>query len=225
MKIEKYTPTKIRNLKMMIYGESGVGKTVLASTFPQPLFLDIDDGMISIQGREVFRIRITQPNEMMDAITWIITNPEKLQSIETIVVDSLNELQSIWLKNVLDEYPVKRPYDTLPAQTDYSKMLFDVENIVRALLLLDKHILFIAQAANRAFEDESIQPALIGKTSAKLIVAKLDLIGYMRKLESGRVLFFDYAGAVTKDRLNVFPKSILDPTWDKLESFIRTRKE
>ena len=34
--------------KILVYGDSGSGKTYFAGTFPDPLFLDLEDGMRSL---------------------------------------------------------------------------------------------------------------------------------------------------------------------------------
>ena len=43
MKINKGKTAKAR--RMLIYGEPGVGKSTLASRFPHPVFINLEDGI------------------------------------------------------------------------------------------------------------------------------------------------------------------------------------
>ena len=40
-------------LKVLVYGESGTGKTLFAGTFPKPLFFDFDGGMLTLRGKDI----------------------------------------------------------------------------------------------------------------------------------------------------------------------------
>ena len=65
---------KIKNAKEMdvsnvilcatVYGKAGTGKTTLGATFPKPLFLDMNKGLLSIRGMDVDYIELYQANFM-----------------------------------------------------------------------------------------------------------------------------------------------------------------
>ena len=85
-------------VKFLIYGDSGSGKTRFASSWPTPLFLDIDKGMSSVKKR-IARWEINSWTDLERAIEFL----EKGQHpYRTIVVDSLNELQHFNMKNVIE---------------------------------------------------------------------------------------------------------------------------
>src|SRR5262249_8844061 len=46
-------------INMMEYGPSGAGKTQFACSFPTPIVLDSDDGMVGVTVKDAMRIAIT----------------------------------------------------------------------------------------------------------------------------------------------------------------------
>ena len=47
-----------KTLKVLLVGDAGTKKTILASTFPQPHVVDLDGGMLSVRGQDVSYITI-----------------------------------------------------------------------------------------------------------------------------------------------------------------------
>lgn len=218
-------PPKPDKLKWLIYGESGVGKTVFAASFPKPIFLDIDQGMASVTtfGLDVDRISIEHPDQFVAAIEYLRSDTE----YETLVVDSLNELQRLLLRNVITEFAQKRPYGNLATQGDYGKMLNDFDWMFRETLSIDKTVVFISTNTDKDFEENIIEPALIGKNTAKYVAAKLDIIGFMYKVDAGeerkreRVIAFDLPTHVTKDRTGRLPAVLANPSYQILNQYLK----
>lgn len=214
----KFNPKQV---KFLVYGESGVGKTVFSSTWPKPIFLDIDKGMASVK-REVHRIEINSWEDLMESIDFL---SHETHPFETVVLDSLNELQYLTMRNVLSSFPtIRRSYDSLPSVSDYGKMLDDFDARVRDLKALPLNIVLIAQVAPRAYETDPVQPQFTGKSTARNLSRMMDIIGYLDKRESSegpkmRIMTFDAVNYVTKDRSDVLPQMVENPTYDKLLSF------
>ena len=201
----KFNSDRIRAL---IYGESGAGKTVFASTFPSPiLFLDADDGMASVR-TEVDRVFIDSWETLVD-VTNDLMNEE--HGYKTIVVDSLNEIQTLAMSYVLENFPaIKRSYDSLPAVADYGKMLRDFDLWVRAMKSLPTHVVLLCQAQARNFETDVVQPQLTGKNSSSNVCRMMDVIGYIYSGEGGesqakRFVSFGMTNYVGKDRSGKLP--------------------
>lgn len=215
------------NVKFLVYGESGVGKTVFASTWPRPVFLDIDKGMSSIT-LPVSRIPIQGWQDLQDAFVYLRDSDH---DFETVVVDSVNELQYLSLENIIGEFPnVRRPYDSLASQSDYGKMLSDCERFVRFIKSLSMNVVYIANVAPREYEGEVIQPGFVGKKTSRNMARMMDVIGYIMKVENNepaktRRMIFDAVNHVTKDRSDVLPRQIEDPNYDTLFSYWSRRAE
>jgi KaiC/GvpD/RAD55 family RecA-like ATPase len=199
-----------RRTRWVVYGESGSGKTVLASTFPNPLFLDVEDGTASIT-LPFASWRVSDWNDIFEALAWLTSDPE--HDFQTVVIDSLNELQLISMRHIITNYSsVRRAYDSLPSVSDYGKMLDDVDRVVRILKSLPMHVVFLAQVQNREYETDAVRPQLVGKNTATNVARMMDVIAYLYKQEGDketrRFLAFDVPDFVTKDRSGRLPSSL-----------------
>jgi hypothetical protein len=214
----RFDPNRV---KFLVYSESGVGKTVFASTFPKCIFLDIDKGMASVK-RQVHRIPIEDWTDVQNASMFLAYGDH---DFETVVIDSLNELQWISMRHVIEDYPsIRRSYDSLPAQADYGKMLDDFDKFVRFIRGLPMNVVFIANVAPQEFETDIIQPQFTGKATAGNIARKMDCIGYLFKVDGNdpkrtRVMSFDDSKHVTKDRSDKLPSTIQNPTYPVLYQY------
>ena len=218
-------------VKFLVYGESGAGKTVFSATWIKTVFLDIDKGMSSVT-RRVGRIPISRTPEttawdsLLRAIAFLET-PD-VHNFETVVVDSLNEMQKIAMDHVIDKFPeIRRPYNELASQSDYGKMLDDFDKAARRLKALPMHVVFVCQVAPQQYETDVVQPQLVGKHTSRNIARMMDVIGYLYKQEGGesgedkknRVMVFDAVNHVTKDRSAMLPLTIENPTFSELYTY------
>ncbi|MBI5111835.1 MAG: ATP-binding protein [Rhodovulum sp.] len=81
--------------RVLIYGPPGMGKTTLASEFPAPVFLQVEDGTPGDLELASFG-RLTSLDEVMDAIGALYTEEHDGQ---TLVIDSLDKLEPlVWAK-------------------------------------------------------------------------------------------------------------------------------
>lgn len=206
-----FNPDRVR---FLVYGDSGVGKTTHAATWPAPLFLDIDDGLASVR-TAVDRIKIADWNTLLDAYGWLVGSNDARQ-YQTIIIDSLNEAQKLAMEFTLEEFPeIRRSYGTLPSMSDYGKALDDFDRMVRAFKALPTNLVLIAQVGKKQYDVETIGPQLTGKATANNICRMVDVVGFLYKIEGGdqtRVLTFDAVEFVTKDRSGVLPVTIENAT-------------
>jgi hypothetical protein len=202
-----FDPTRVR---MMVYGESGSGKTVFASSWPDVIFLDIDKGMASVD-RRVARIDISSWFKLQEAYVFLANAKH---NYKTAVVDSLNEAQWHAMQNTIQNFPaIRRSYQNLPSMSDYGKALDDFDKLVRYMRILPMNVLFIAQAGAVENEGDMVMPQFTGKATARNLARMMDVIGYISKAESTetskpRILSFDDSKYLTKDRSGKLPSSI-----------------
>lgn len=105
MKLYRVTAERPR-LKMMWYGDAGVGKTTLASTaqdheaMRQVVYADIEGGLLSVAHRgDILRRPIKQTQDLID-LGWAIGQGE-FPEVHTLVVDNITELQTINLQEIV----------------------------------------------------------------------------------------------------------------------------
>lgn len=203
-----FNPDRVR---FLVYGDSGAGKTTFAATWPNPLFLDIDDGLASVK-HPVDRVFINDWDKLLD-VFWFLADSE--HPYDTIILDSLNEAQRLAMDKTLEEFPeIRRSYGSLPSMSDYGKALDDFDRMVRSFKALPLNVVLIAQTTSKQFEQDVIKPQLTGKQTANNITRMMDIVGYLYKVEGGaqgRILTFDAVDYVTKDRSAMLPVNIENP--------------
>jgi hypothetical protein len=210
--------------KIMIYGESGTGKTRFASTFPAPIFADIDLGMSSVT-EVVDRMEITDFKQLISMYEFLKAGDHTYQ---TVVIDTLNEMQRLAMHATITDFAtIRRSYGDLPSMSDYGKMLHDFEELVRDFILLPMRVVLLAQVNSRQFDTDVLMPQLVGKNSARIVARKMDVIGYIYKSDKEdshtnkkiSEISFDATEFVTKDRSFKLPAMLTAPTYERMAEF------
>ena len=174
-----------RHLNILVYGASGLGKTVLGATGPGPvLFLDLDDGMTSVRSptrqlvdelqidtKNIFVERVRNYNDLKRTLVKLNQLRNSPQFFGTVVVDNLTVAQSICMQERIsgDE---SVSVDKLPERQDWGILLQRMRAIVRLIRDLPCTSYFIAMEQEK---DGHIGPALQGAMFREL-PAMLDVV-------------------------------------------------
>lgn len=132
-------------VNVLIYGESGVGKTTFAATAPRPiLWLEAEGGTNSIADPEgIDIVRMGGLESYREVLAYLHTNPDKYK---TVVIDSLSEVQAAVLKDIMRG--VKRDDPTrdefAPQFGEWGKLTGVMREIVRAYRDLPANVIFTA---------------------------------------------------------------------------------
>lgn len=209
-----------KGLKVLLYGQSGVGKTRMAATAPKPLFLDLESGLRStLSVKPVLRYP-ADPREEVTSYAQVVeffnlVKKEKNPTWETIVIDSLNELQVLITQYTVSKFSdVKRQYGDQLTMADYGKANRDFMKIIRLFLKLPYNIIFTAISSSRELEDDQVYPKFVGKQVGPDLQRMMDMIGYChaKRMPDGSsqhyVSFKITPGYVAKDRLGIVEKDI-----------------
>ena len=91
--------TANRPPRLLVYGPPGLGKTTLASEFPDPVFVQVEDGTPG--GLELVSFGHLQSfGEVMEALTSLLSDDHDFQ---TVVIDSLDKLEPlVWAQVCAD---------------------------------------------------------------------------------------------------------------------------
>ena len=86
---------RVTPVRAVIYGPEGIGKSSLAAAFPNPLFLDVEDGTAQL---DVSSVPCANWDALLAAIKTLAGNPHGAQ---TIVIDSADWAEKALIEHVL----------------------------------------------------------------------------------------------------------------------------
>lgn len=219
---------------MMIYGDSGVGKTTLAGSADMVpamrpvLFVDIEGGTESLRNSypDVDQIRVKNWGDMQRLYDALYDGKSGYQ---TVVLDSLTEIQKFSMYEIMEKLvkldPSRDP--DVPGMREWGKNIEQIRKFVRAFRDLPMHTIFTALAVaekNQRTGALMIKPALSGKL-ANEVAAFLDIVVYYytkQRSANGedeqlRLLLSQKTEEVTaKDRSGRLPMVLEHPTMKKL---------
>ena len=90
---------EIWHIQAVIYGAPGVGKTRLAATAPNPIFVECDPaGALSLRDQDIPFFQINTMEDFRLAWGWLALH---MDDFETIVVDGVSRLQQIGLNEIV----------------------------------------------------------------------------------------------------------------------------
>lgn len=153
MKIIKATELKNNDACYLIYGNPGFGKTSAVKYIPgKTLVINIDKSAKVLSGCKNIDVADVDTHKIWDE--WLTIVKELLkgagQPYDTIVIDNVSELFRACLSNLGREGKNNR----VPSQADYQRVDFTILDSLRALLQLNKRIVFIAWETSDQWTDE-----------------------------------------------------------------------
>lgn len=183
--IRKSTELNIpTNVKMMIYGQAGMGKSTVALSAPKPLLLDFDNGVKRINMAHLENIDTVQVTSWNDVQLVL---QEDLSVYQTIVVDTIGKM--------MDFIITYKCGTRQPSIRDWGGINAEFSWMTRTLSSLKKHIIFVAHRDTRKEGDDTVFIPALREKSYNSIVTELDLLGYLEmKSERGvqrRTITFD----------------------------------
>lgn len=183
--IRKSTELNIpTNVKMMIYGQAGMGKSTVALSAPKPLLLDFDNGVKRMNMAHLENIDTVQVTSWNDVQLVL---QEDLSVYQTIVVDTIGKM--------MDFIITYKCGTRQPSIRDWGGINAEFSWMTRTLSSLKKHIIFVAHRDTRKEGDDTVFIPALREKSYNSIVTELDLLGYLEmKSERGvqrRTIAFD----------------------------------
>lgn len=191
-------------LSVVLYGESGVGKTTLASTAAElgrVLYVDSEAGTKFIADEYAGNIDILALKDV-DLLDEVL-RPENIKGYNTIVLDSVTEI----MKKLVDK--AKGNKEVAQVQ-DWGKVISKMEWYIRQFRDLEKNVILVALEQEYPDGDSLVKrPSLSGKSLPQNIVGYMDVCLYMESTQTGRRLHTNPTGAFyAKDRTKTLPKVI-----------------
>jgi AAA domain len=228
----------LRPLKLVVFGESGVGKSYLCDTAPGPrLILDAEGGTLFTPSSKIpwdprgpipalgpddsAVVYITKYDDLERAFQWLPTGQHPFRSV---IIDSLSELQ-------------KRCVDVIAGtaamqQSDYGTLLRKIEAHVRSFRDLTMNpvrmievIALTAGSREKGLKDPVIRPLLLGQMAEQLAYF-VDVQGYLTNIvgpDGGierKLQVVPINNVAAKDRTGRLGISVTNPTIPGMQTMI-----
>lgn len=129
--------TNSNGIKAAVFGGSGVGKTRLLATAPDPMILSAEEGLLSLRKEKVPFIDVSNYKDLTEAYLWIMRSNEA-RKYATFGLDSLSEIAEV----VLAEEKKK----TNDPRKAYGEMQQQMYALIRNFRdIPNKHVVMIAK--------------------------------------------------------------------------------
>lgn len=197
--------------KILIYGQSGAGKTTFSCSFPNVVLLDLENGLG--MNRIKMRVTVDSYNEIESFFSYVKKHSDEF---ETIVIDSLNELIEVVIRDVVLGFDMKRPYGDQLTQSDYGKIAREVNAFTRLLFntFPEKTIILTCAEASIQYEDQQRTFSITGKVLSETLPRLMDIVGCVfTAKEKHLITVANSSFAYAKNRYGLTSKPF-EPTYD-----------
>ena len=228
------------SVNMLLYGDSGVGKTVFAGSGrdhgKHDLIIDIEGGTLSA-ARSKSQANVIPAHDYDTFVSIVEAIEDDPDRFEWVVVDSITKLQDIIWNKILDEAVAKSPSRS-PFKRElqeYGEAQARLKDLVERLKNSEANVLFIALADSEVDEDgNTVRVPAIHGSQGKVqswVSAQMDVVAYLRVIQSNngniRVAHFNKTPEFyAKDRLRLYPgKGVKNLTLAKYTDKILSQSE
>lgn len=174
------------SIKVLIYGQPGLGKSTLALSAPAPLLLDFDNG--------VHRISTLHQTDTVQIEKWddvLAVLKEDLSNYKTLVIDTASKMLDYMGMYLIAKNPKLGKANGALSLQGYGERKAEFNNFLKQVSLSGKHLVFVAHDKEEKEGDNKIVRPDIGGTSGGDLIKELDLVGYMEAIGKKRTISFD----------------------------------
>ena len=168
----------IKKIKMMLYGQPGVGKSVFALKFPKPFFITTDgnyEWLDEFGAKEEDHLQINSWDDFLK-----FTKDNKFENYDTIVIDLIEDLFK-WCENEFCKKNKLEHIGDLGFGKGYriTRDEFFIE--MTKLISLDKNIIFLSHETSQTIKDKrGVENVIYGPSKTLPDILRDQLEGRLR---------------------------------------------
>ena len=219
-------------IKIMIYGDPGVGKTTLSASAPDWLMVNIEKGAKVLKnhknlvGPNCQALQFKSVFQLEQLLKYLEQDHPAFAQYKTIIIDSYSELQKRDLDEIVRVEAAKDASRNkyLPIGPDYNINTEHLRQIGTALKNLNRHVIVTAHVKEEKDDSSGrllVRPNLTPKLAGTM-AGLFDVVGYLQRTTDAsgnevRTLQVHPTNKVTaKTRIGGLPPVIENPTFDIL---------
>jgi len=203
IQIKKTSEMKMPSLVLTVYGNGGVGKSTLAASAPNPVFIDAEEGTkaFGARGIDVAVANVKSWGDVQDAWSLI-----KDSEYETVVIDPIG----VFLNLLIDQ-------EKKGGNMSIQKWGF-VKDKMRKFIWTakdsGKHVIFVAHEKEQQDDQSVLRRPDLAANLAQELVNLSDVVGHMRIDDKGArcLLVRPEPKYVAKDRFDALDHIEKNPT-------------
>lgn len=176
-------------VKMLIYGQPGIGKTTLALSAPNPVLFDFDGGVQRVNvAFQCVTLQVKNWQMVLDAMQELKQGAVKCDSI---VIDTAGKMLDFMSDYIMQNDSKMRMRDGSLALKGYGARKVMFVNFLREVAAMGKNIVFVAhEKEDKDGETRIVRPEMGGSSLGDLI-KELDLVGYVQAIGTDRTVFWN----------------------------------
>jgi hypothetical protein len=159
-------------VKLLVYGQAGVGKTCLAATCNRPIILSAEAGLLSLRAHDIPAIVIKSVQDLTMAHA-LLSGPAG-NDYDTIILDSISEIAEVILSHAKAQ--------TKDPRAAYGELADKTTMLIRAFRdLPNKNVVFIAKSGTKEVDGVPVTgPSMPGNSLTQGISYFFDEVAAMR---------------------------------------------
>lgn len=178
----------VTTIKMLVYGQPGIGKSTMALSAPSPVLFDFDGGVQRVN--VAFQCPTLQVKNWEQALQALDELKGGGVTCQTIVIDTAGKMLDFMSDYIMRNDSKMRMRDGSLSLKGYGARKVMFQNFLHTVASMGKNIVFVAHEREDKDGDTKIVRPEIGGSSAGDLMKELDLVGYVQAIGNDRTVFW-----------------------------------